>query len=493
MLEEKLTPSKIETAHRPGMLNDGGGLYLSVAACGSKTWCFRFTLGNRRRTMGLGGIDRLNLEEARERARECRELVEQGIDPIDYRRGARTLTAAKTAMTFREAALAYIDAHKDGWSAATAQKWPYQFELYVFPQIGALPMQAVNNTEVVLRVLEPIWKTLPATASSLRGRIETVINWAKFRGYCTGENAARWKGHLELHLSRPGQVRGVRHYPALPYRDVPGFLQKLRKNRGIVAVALEFTLLTAGRQKETRLARWSEFDLDAGIWTIPAERMKMRREHRVALNEPAQAILRKVAPLKRSKDDFVFPGLKRGRPLGQHVMKTLMRCMGYAGIATAHGFRSSFKDWATEQTDFSTEAIELALAHAVGNKVEAAYRRGDLLEKRRLLSKAWGDFCLGLTPVAASNLIPLPSLPRDDPATQTVPVVVNHTQTQPEKWQPRSLPLAAKTALISVKASRKPAVAPNAIQLTLDFGPTVDQPVSRAEGRPRHRRTGTVA
>jgi len=167
--------------------------------------------------------------------------------------------------------------------------------------------------------------------------------------------------------------------------------------------------------------------------------------------------------------------------------------MGYAGIATAHGFRSSFKDWATEQTDFSTEAIELALAHAVGNKVEAAYRRGDLLEKRRLLSKAWGDFCLGLTPVAASNLIPLPSLPRDDPATQTVPVVVNHTQTQPEKWQPRSLPLAAKTALISVKASRKPAVAPNAIQLTLDFGPTVDQPVSRAEGRPRHRRTGTVA
>ena len=381
MPKAKLTPLKIETARHPGLLNDGGGLCLNIAGGGSKSWCFRFTLGNRRRTMGLGGIASVNLEEARERARECRALVEQGIDPIDYCRGWRALAAPKTAMTFRKAALAYIDAHKDGWSDATAEQWPYQFELYVFPEIGALPIQAVND------------------------------------------------------------------------------------------------------------ARWPEFDLAARIWTIPAKRMKMRREHRVALNEPALAILRKVEPLKRGENDFVFPGLKAGKPLSQHVMKTLMRCMGYAGIATAHGFRSTFKDWATEQTGFSTEAIELALAHAVGNKVEAAYRRGDLLEKRRLLSKAWGDFCLGLTPLAASNLIPFPGSVPDDRATQTVPVAASNSQKQPQTRQPRSLPLAAKTASVLGRSPqqrrRVPVRTADLAQLSLDFGPPVEQPVSRAEGRSR--------
>jgi integrase len=437
--------------------------------------------------MGLGGIDKLDLPAARERARECRELVEQGIDPIDYCRGERTLTGAKTVMTFQKAALAYIDAHKDGWSASTAEQWPYQFELYVFPGIGALPMQAVNDTNVVLGILEPIWKTVPVTAKHMRERIEKVINWAKFRGYCTGENAARWKGHLELHLPRPGQIRSVRHYPALPYRDVPGFVQKLRKQRGIVAVALEFTVFTVGRQNETRRARWSEFDLEAGLWTIPGKRMKMRREHRVALNEPALAVLRKVTPLKRSPDDFVFPGLKTGKPLSQHVMKTLMRCMGYAGIATAHGFRSTFKDWATEQTEFSTEAIELALAHAVGNKVEAAYRRGDLLEKRRRLSKAWGDFCLGLGPLAASNLIPFPEAVSADCLAKTVPVAASNSQKQPQQRQLYSIPLAAETASLTVRSPQKRRRVPRTAdpeQLSLDFGPAVEQPVSRTEGRP---------
>jgi integrase len=257
-------------------------------------------------------------------------------------------------------------------------------------------------------VLEPLWKIRTETAWRIRGRLEMVIDWAKFRGYCTGENAARWKGHLAFHLQRPQKIRAIRHHPALPYREIPEFLHKLRKRRGIVAVTLEFTLLTAGRQSETRGARWHEFDLDARLWTIPASRMKMRREHRVPLNEPALAILREVAWLKSSEGDFVFPGRKPGRPLGQHVMKTLMRSMGYNGLATAHGLRSAFKDWAHEQTNFSAEAIELALAHAVGNKVEAAYRRGDLLEKRRLLSKAWGDFCLSLTAPSASNLVPFP-------------------------------------------------------------------------------------
>jgi integrase len=444
MRKDKLTLSKIETAHGPGVLNDGGGLYLYVTAGGAKSWCFRFTLGGRRRTMGLGGFDKRDLPAARERARECRELVEHGIDPMDYRRGDRTLAGAKTAMSFKKAALAYIEAHKDGWSVSNAQKWLDQFELYVFPQIGALPMRAVNDADVVLKVLEPIWKERTVTAWQIRARVEKVINWAKFRGYCTGENAARWKGHLELHLPRPGQIRGVRHHPALPYREVSGFLQKLRKHRGTASVALEFTLLTAGRSGETRWARWPEFDLAAGLWTIPAGRMKMRREHRVALNEPALAILREVAWLKRSEDDFVFPGIEPGKPIGQHVMKTLMNLMGYNGIASTHGFRSSFKDWATEQTDFSNGAIELALAHTVGNKVEAAYRRGDLLEKRRLLSKAWGDFCLGLTPPAASNLIPFPEAVPADRLAKAAPVAANGSQEQR-----RSTPLAAQTTSIS--------------------------------------------
>ena len=418
MATEKLTLLKIEASRRPGLLNDGGGLYVSVAPGGSKSWCFRYKFGGRQRTMGLGGIDKLSLPEARERARECRGLVRNGIDPIDHRRSERAVAAAKNAISFRDAALAYIDAHKDGWTAPYARQWRDHFEAYVFPQIGGLPMQVANDTAVVLRVLEPHWKLRTETAWRIRGRLEMVIDFAKFRGYCAGENAARWKGHLAHQLPRPAKIRAIRHHPALPYRDVPGFLQKLRKHRGIVTVALEFTVLTVGRQGETRGARWSEIDLDAGLWTIPAARMKMRRPHRVVLNEPAMAILREVAWLKGSEDDFVFPGRKAGKPLSQHVMKTLMRYMGYNGVATAHGFRSAFKDWATEQTDFSTEAIELALAHAVGSKVEAAYRRGDLLDKRRLLSKAWADFCLGPTPSRASNSVALPtSIPGDRPVT----------------------------------------------------------------------------
>jgi integrase len=465
MAKEKLTLAKIEMAHPPGLLNDGGGLYLSVAPGGSKSWCFRFTFGGRRRVMGLGGIDKISLRQARERARECRDLVQQGVDPIDHRRSERASAAAKMAMTFRKAALAFIEGHKDGWTAHYTRQWCDHFETFVFPEIGALPMQAVNDTEVVLRILEPIWKTRTVTAWNIRGRLEMIINWAKFHGYCVGENAARWKGHLTHHLPSPEQIRGVRHYPALPYREVPEFLQKLRKHRGTAAVALEFTLLTAGRSGETRWAQWPEFDLAAGIWTIPAARMKMRREHRVALSEPALAVLREVAWLKRSEDEFVFPGLEPGKPIGQHVMKTLLRFMGYNGIATTHGFRSSFKDWATEQTDFPTEAIELALAHAVGNKVEAAYRRGDLLEKRQLLSKAWGDFCLGLTPLAASNVVPFPGPVSDDRTTQTVPVAASNSQ----KRQPRSIPLAAKTTSISAGSPRKRHRLSSAAQLELDL------------------------
>jgi hypothetical protein len=228
MATEKLTIAKVEAARRPGLLNDGGGLYLSVRAADSKSWKFRFTFGGRQRWMGLGSLDTLNLREAREKARECRKLVAQGIDPIDHRRSERAVAATKRMMSFRDAALAYIEAHEDGWTPAYARQWREHFGTYVFPKIGALPMQAANNTDVVLSVLEPLWKTRTETAWRIRAGMEKIIDWAKFRGFCTGENAARWKGHLELQLARPGQLRSVRHHPALPYRDVHEFLKKLR-------------------------------------------------------------------------------------------------------------------------------------------------------------------------------------------------------------------------------------------------------------------------
>jgi integrase len=396
MLVGKLTEKRIAKAYRPGLLNDGGGLYLNIAKGGSKSWVFRFSLNCRQRRMGLGSVDTLNLQEARESARECRKLISQGIDPIEHRRDERAVAARSRAMSVRDAALAYIQTRESGWTAEYARQWRSEFETYVFPKIGGLPINAGNVTDIILRVIEPLWATKTQTAWRIRAMLERVINWAKFRGYCTGENAARWKGHLEFQLQHPSKIRGVKHHAALPYRDLPSFMQKLATRPGIGAEALAFTILTNARQKETRFAPWDEFDLEARIWTVPAARMKMQREHCVPLNEPALAILREMARSKTGDSDLVFQGTNPARPIGENVMKNVMTDMGYKGIATPHGFRSSFKDWATEETDFRTEAIELALAHAVGSKVEAAYRRGNLLEQRRLLSEAWGKFCLSL-------------------------------------------------------------------------------------------------
>ena len=497
MPKAKLTLSKIETAHRPGMLNDGGGLYLSVAAGGSKSWCFRFTLGNRRRTMGLGGIAKLNLAEARERARQCRELVEQGIDPIDYRRGDRMLTAAKTAMTFGEAALAYIDAHKDGWTEqAYTRQWSDHFELYVFPEIGALPMPAVNDTDVVLRVLEPIWTTRPVNrlepARADRdghqlGHISRLLHRRERRAVERAPGAAPAASGTDPRAS--GIIRRC------PIARCPGFCRSCASGAGSSPWRWNSPCFTVGRQNETRWARWPEFDLDAGIWTIPAERMKMRREHRVALNEPALAVLRKVARLKRREDDFVFPGLKAGKPLSQHVMKTLMRCMGYAGIATAHGFRSTLQ--------------------RLGDRTDRLLDRGDRagLGARR---RQQGRGRLSARRSARKTPAPEPGLgrflPRPDAARGIEPDPVSRTgsrrrprdpdragagnsQNQPQTRQPRSIlsrPSGSITARNSQKRRRVPVRTPDPAQLALDFGPHVEPPVSRAEGRPRHRRGGTA-
>lgn len=371
------------------MYGDGGGLWLQVSGAGAKSWIFRFTLNGRSREMGLGSFSTFTLAEAREKALACRKLCAEGIDPIQarqVRRGEAQLEAAK-AMTFRECALAYIESHKAGWrNARHASQWPTTLEGYVYPVFGDLPVQAVD-TGLVMKAIEPIWATKSETASRLRGRIESVLDWATTRGYRRGENPARWKGHLQNLLPKRSKVRRVAHHAALPYSDMSSFMAELRTREVVVARALEFTILTAARTGEVMGARWVEIDLSAAMWTIPGERMKGGREHRVPLSAAAVDLL-KVLP-GPSAGEFVFPG-GHGKPLPKTSMLELLKQVQRLDV-TVHGFRSTFRDWAAETTNFPSDVVEMALAHAVSDKVEAAYRRGDLFVKRRELMDAWAD------------------------------------------------------------------------------------------------------
>jgi integrase len=305
-------------------------------------------------------------------------------------------------MNFRQCAEAYIASHRTGWrSEKHAKTWSATLEAYAFPVFGDLPVQQVD-VALVMKVLEPIWKTKTETASRLRGRIEAVLNWGKTRGYRGGENPAAWKGHLENLLPSRSKVRKVKHHPALHCGEIGAFMAALRAQEGIPARALEFTILMAARSGEVRGARHIELDADALIWTIPGERMKGGREHRVPLSAPAQAIV--IEMRKHAVDDLVFPGHKAKRPLNEGAMLEVLDRMGH-GHLTVHGFRSTFRDWAAEQTAFSSEVVEMALAHAVGDKVEAAYRRGDLFEKRRRLMEAWAAYCAA--PAKAGKVVPM--------------------------------------------------------------------------------------
>jgi integrase len=377
---------------KPGMHADGGGLYLQVTKSGARTWIFRFMLDRRAREMGLGPLHTVTLSEAREKARECRKLRLEGIDPIEARsaKKAEARLAAATAMTFREGAEAYIAAHKAGWkNPKHAAQWPATLATYVYPVFGDLPVQAID-TGLVMKALEPIWTAKPETATRVRGRIESVIDWATARGYRQGENPARWRGHLENLFPKKSKVRRVEHHPALPYDEIGAFTASLRGQGGIGARALEFLILAAARTGEVIGARWDEFDLAQKVWTVPAERMKAGKEHRVPLSAAALAIVEAMRETRES--EFVFPGGKRGKPLSNMAMLKLLKRMGRDDL-TAHGFRSSFRDWAAESTGFPSEVVEMALAHMVGDKVEAAYRRGDLFAKRRQLMEAWARYC----------------------------------------------------------------------------------------------------
>ena len=408
---ERLTALKVEKTKKPGMYADGGGLYLRVTPEGARNWVLRYMLDRRPRWMGLGPLALYGLAEARSRALHARQRRHDGMDPIDARRADRArqrLDAAK-AITFKQCAENYIAAHRAGWrNEKHAAQWGATLTAYAYPVIGALAVQAVD-TGLVLKALEPIWTAKPETASRLRGRLESVLDFAKVRGYRDGENPARWRGHLAKLLPARSKVRAVEHHAALPYAELPAFLTVLRAQEGIAARALEFLILTAARTGEVIGARWNEIDLLDKVWTAPSERMKAHREHRVPLSPRALAIVAEMKAARQGDADesFVFAGRKPGRPLSNMAFLMLLRRMVRADL-TAHGFRATFKTWASERTSFQNEIVEASLAHTIGDKVEQAYRRGDLFDKRRRLMQQWAMFCASApTQDRQGNVTPL--------------------------------------------------------------------------------------
>jgi integrase len=406
---ERLTALKVEAKElAPGMYPDGAGLYLRVTPDGTRNWVLRYMLDRRPRWMGLGPLALYGLADARAKALDARRKRHEGVDPIEARRAERArqrLEAAK-AITFKQCAEAYIKAHSAAWkNEKHAAQWPSTLENYAYRVIGKLPVQAVD-TGLVLKVLEPIWMEKPDTSSRLRGRLESILDFAKAHGYRDGENPARWRGHLDKLLPAPSKVREVEHHAALPYPNLPSFLVALREHDGIAARALEFSILTAARTGEVISARWSEIDLLDKTWTVPATRMKAHREHRVPLSPRALAILREMQRSDDQPDSFVFPGRKPALALSNMAFLMLLRRMD-RGDLTAHGFRATFKTWASERTSFQNEIAEAALAHIIGDKVEQAYRRGDLFEKRRRLMQQWATFCTTVPTQEKNNVTPL--------------------------------------------------------------------------------------
>ncbi|MEO6152127.1 MAG: integrase arm-type DNA-binding domain-containing protein [Croceibacterium sp.] len=393
-LSNALTPLAVKAAN-PGRHADGGGLHLLVKQTGARSWVYRFMLKGKARDIGLGpaaGPEKVSLAAARDRASALRLKVKVGIDPLAerHRETERTLAAAQAAIaagiSFRDVAEAYMAAYEGSWrNKKHRQQWRSTLDRYVYPNIGDLSVADVATAQV-LQILEPIWKTKPETASRVRGRIETILDAAKARGYREGENPARWRGHIAQILpARTKLSRG--HHKALPYAKVGALVAQLRKRDAMAALALEFTILTAARSGEVLGATWDEVDVAEATWTVPASRMKVGKEHRVPLPTRAISIL-EVTKLLGKK--HLFPGKAEGK-LSSMAMAMLLRRMGVD--ATVHGFRSAFRDWAAESTVYAHEVCEMALAHVIGNKAEAAYRRGDLFEKRRQLMLDWSAYC----------------------------------------------------------------------------------------------------
>lgn len=385
----RLTARSAASLTKPGRHADGGNLYLQIAQAGTRQWTFFFQLNGKQREMGLGSADAntMTLAQAREKAIEARRQLAQGIDPIEARKGVRA-SARVAGAQFGKFADEYVKSHKSQWSNAKhAAQWSMTLGDVYCGQLRSKPIGAIG-TEDILAILEPIWQTVPETARRIRMRLEKVLDAARVRGLRAGENPARWKGHLDHLLPKHGKAtRG--HHAALPWAEVPTFMRMLEAREGTAALAFQFLILTACRTGEAQGARWCEFDLDKATWTIPAERMKARREHRVPLSKAAMAVLKQA---ESKHDEFIFPGPSDTGPLSNMAFLMLLRRMD-RGDVTAHGMRSAFRDWAAECTNFPSEVCEMALAHVVENATEAAYRRGDLFEKRHKLMAAWSDFC----------------------------------------------------------------------------------------------------
>jgi integrase len=394
---ERLTAMAVDKlAKKPGVHGDGGGLYLRVSSLTARSWVFRFMMQRRAHEMGLGPYPEITLAEAREMAAEARRLKARRQNPLQARRDSQTAARLEDAksVTFRNAAEQFIRSHEKGWkNSKHGSQWAATLATYAYPTFGDLPVAAID-TGLVMQVLEPIWAEKSETASRVRGRIENILDWARTRGYRPDvPNPARWKGHLDKLLPAKTKVRRVTHHPALPFAEVPAFMTELAERQSISARALEFAILTAARTNEVLGATWAEIDLQNAVWTIAAERMKGGRDHRVPLAAAAIKLLEALPRL--NSNPHLFPG--RGiKPLSNMAMLELMRGLrpGYV----PHGFRSSFRDWAAEKTSHPNHVVEQALAHSISDKVEAAYRRGDLFDKRRHLMEAWASYCLDRLP-----------------------------------------------------------------------------------------------
>jgi len=389
---KEMSAIEVKRLTKPGRHAVGGipGLLLVVKDSGSTSWILRVTVGYKRRNIGLGGYPEVSLSAAREKARAVKKKIEQGVDPVQERQARRRalIKAQMTEMTFAEAASRCHESKLPEFKSEKHGKdWISSINIHAIPIIGGLP---VNEIELphILTVLEPIWTEKTETATRVRQRIESILTWATVSGYRNGDNPARWKGHLDAVLPKPSKIRTINHFPALPWKEIGIFMRDLRKRDGIGARALEFAILTAARSGEVRLATWDEMDLEGQIWTIPAQRMKAGREHRVPLSNGAVKLLEEMPRFEGSP--YVFPAV-RGGPLSDMTFNGVCRRMNVDVVP--HGFRSTFRDWCAEATNFPREVAEMALAHAIENATEAAYRRGDLFEKRRRLMQAWAKFC----------------------------------------------------------------------------------------------------
>lgn len=389
MAIHKLSPQRVKNAP-PGKYEDGAGLRLVVSKSGAKKWVLRYTLKGNRREMGLGSYPDVSLAMARQLASEQRKLAITGIDPIAERRSAEIIIPSFTSCAAR-----YIRAHRQGWkNKKHGRQWVSTLKTYARPIIGDVGVDAIK-TEEIIKILSPIWSSKTETAKRLQGRIENILDYAAAHRYRESTNPARWRGHLDKLLARPSRVKKVQHHPAMPYDQLPDFFSQLSKNESVSAKALLFLILTATRTSEVLKAEWSEIDKKKAVWTIPAARMKSGNEHRIPLSTQAVALLNNLVTVK--DNPHLFPGAKQGKPLSNMALLQIMRGMGYGvkganGNYVPHGFRSSFRDWTGEVTSYPRDVAEMALAHVIENKVEAAYRRGDLFEKRRKMMQEWASY-----------------------------------------------------------------------------------------------------